>query len=103
MATEQLLHVRVDHGDIGRAVSELEEFVATYPLRERPLGLLMVALYRQGRQADALAAYQRGRRRLIDEMGLDPSTPPRRQSASTSNPDDPSSSRLPGSSAIAAL
>jgi predicted ATPase/DNA-binding SARP family transcriptional activator len=51
---------------------ELERLVAEYPLRERLWRLLMLGLYRGGRQADALAAYQRARVMLADELGLEP-------------------------------
>ena len=54
-------------------VSELERLVREHPLRERLHGQLMLALYRAGRQADALEAYQRARRTLMDELGLEPS------------------------------
>jgi Bacterial transcriptional activator domain len=54
-------------------VSELERLVREHPLRERLQGQLMLALYRAGRQADALEAYQRARRTLMDELGLEPS------------------------------
>jgi DNA-binding SARP family transcriptional activator len=54
-------------------VPELERLVGQYPLRERLRAQLMVALYRSGRQADALAAYQNARRTLVDELGLEPS------------------------------
>jgi DNA-binding SARP family transcriptional activator/DNA-binding beta-propeller fold protein YncE len=57
------------HGDV---IAELETLVRQHPLRERLRGQLMVALYRCGRQADALAAYQEGRRTLVDELGLEP-------------------------------
>ena len=53
-------------------VPELEALVREHPFRERPLGPLMLALYRAGRQAEALAAYQAGRRRLAEELGLEP-------------------------------
>jgi YVTN family beta-propeller protein len=53
-------------------VGELEELVACYPLRERLRGQLMLALYRSGRQAEALEAYQAGRRTLVDELGIEP-------------------------------
>ena len=54
-------------------VSELESLTGEHPLRERLRELQMLALYRSGRQAEALAAFQTFRRRLVDELGLDPS------------------------------
>jgi YVTN family beta-propeller protein len=59
------------HADL---VGELERLVADHPLRERPRGQLMLALYRSGRQAEALQAYQDGRRLLAEELGLEPGT-----------------------------
>ncbi len=53
-------------------IGELEAAVASHPYQERLWELLITALYRAGRQADALAAYQRIRSRLADELGLDP-------------------------------
>jgi YVTN family beta-propeller protein len=53
-------------------VGGLEALVALHPHRERLLGQLMLALYRCGRQSDALAAYRRGRDALNDELGLEP-------------------------------
>jgi DNA-binding SARP family transcriptional activator len=53
-------------------VPELEQLIAAEPLRERPYGQLMLALYRDGRQADALEAYQRARKILSQEVGLQP-------------------------------
>jgi predicted ATPase/DNA-binding SARP family transcriptional activator len=54
-------------------VEELETLVRAHPFRERFWRLLMLALYRAERQADALAAYQRARSVLVDELGLEPS------------------------------
>jgi YVTN family beta-propeller protein len=53
-------------------VDELQALVATHPLRERLHGQLMIALYRSGRQAEALAVYQAARRTLVEELGLEP-------------------------------
>jgi DNA-binding SARP family transcriptional activator len=57
------------HGDI---VAELEELITDHPFRERLRGQLMLALYRAGRQADALSLYQETRRELADELGIEP-------------------------------
>ena len=56
------------------AVAELEAHVRTHPLGEHGCELLALGLYRAGRQADALAVLQATRRRLADELGIDPST-----------------------------
>jgi WD40 repeat protein/DNA-binding SARP family transcriptional activator len=53
-------------------VGELENLVAAHPLRERLWEYLIVALYRAGQQADALAAYQRVRFRLVEDLGIEP-------------------------------
>jgi YVTN family beta-propeller protein len=57
------------HADL---IGELERLVSEHPLRERPRGQLMLALYQSGRQAEALQAYQDGRRLLAEELGLEP-------------------------------
>jgi predicted ATPase/DNA-binding SARP family transcriptional activator len=56
----------------GQLVPELERLVVEQPLREHLRAQLMLALYRAGRQADALAVYQRARKTLVDELGIEP-------------------------------
>ncbi len=80
------LEARVD-GDLalGRhdaLTAELEQLAGEYPLRERLHGQLMLALYRCGRQAEALAAYRRARDLLAAELGIDPGEPLQRLHAS---------------------
>lgn len=72
-ATESRLEALLALGEHAAALAELQAFVDANPLRERPRAQLMLALYRSGRQADALDAYQQARRTLVDELGLDPS------------------------------
>ena len=72
-AAEQQLELDLALGRHREATGELSELVGAYPLRERLWSLLMLALYRSGRQADALRAYERVRRLLREELGLDPS------------------------------
>ncbi len=71
-ALELGIRVRLAAGHHGVAIAELRELLVDQPLREGLWGLLMVALYRSGRQADALVAYQRVRERLVDELGVEP-------------------------------
>lgn len=59
-------------------VPELTDLVAQHPLRERLVGLLMLALYRSGQQARALATYRHTRQLLIDELGIEPAAELRR-------------------------
>lgn len=53
-------------------IGELEESIAAYPMRERLYGQLMIALYRSGRQSEAIGIYDRARRRLLHELGVEP-------------------------------
>ena len=69
---EDQLAARLDLGASRDVIGELEALVNVHPLREGLWALLMVALYRDGRQADALATYKRVRTSLSDELGLDP-------------------------------
>lgn len=71
-AAEDLAEARLGLGEDGVAAGELEQLVAAEPLRERAWELLALALYRGGRQADALRALERLRRTLADELGLEP-------------------------------
>jgi DNA-binding SARP family transcriptional activator/Tfp pilus assembly protein PilF len=70
-----LFEARLDSGEHRQLVPGLEQLVAEHPLDEQIHGQLMLALYRSGRQADALAAYQRLRRTLDEQLGIDPSQP----------------------------
>jgi WD40 repeat protein/DNA-binding SARP family transcriptional activator len=78
VATEERIAVELEIGRHAELVPELETLLARHPLRERLWALLMRALYRSGRQADALAAFRRARGTLDDELGLDPSPDLRR-------------------------
>ena len=74
-AVEARLDADLALGRHAEVVSELEGLAAGHPLRESLTGRLMLALYRSGRQAEALRVYQESRRRLSDELGLEPSEP----------------------------
>jgi DNA-binding SARP family transcriptional activator len=71
-AIEEWIDAELALGRQAGVVGELETLVAKHPLRERLRGQLMVALYRCGRQSAALDTYQAGRRRLGEELGLEP-------------------------------
>jgi tetratricopeptide (TPR) repeat protein len=70
---QALSEARLAAGEHAQLVPELVQMVADYPLDERVHGQLMLALYRGGRQADALAVYHRLRHTLGEELGIDPS------------------------------
>jgi DNA-binding SARP family transcriptional activator len=72
-ALEDRIEADLAAGRHGELVPELEALVARHPLRERLRGQLMLALYRAGRQGDALDAYRRAVRTLDEELGLRPS------------------------------
>jgi hypothetical protein len=69
---EERIELDLAAGRHSALVGELEALVAEHPLRERLRAQLMLALYRSGRQAEALEAFQGGRRLLTDELGLEP-------------------------------
>jgi predicted ATPase/DNA-binding SARP family transcriptional activator len=71
-AIESRLEAEIELGRHTEVVGELERLVAQQPMRERLSELLMLALYRSGRQADALRAYQQARDVLVEELGIDP-------------------------------
>lgn len=71
-ALEARIEADLERGCHAEVIGELEHLVAREPLRERPRGQLMLALYRAGRQADALEVYREGRRALIEELGMEP-------------------------------
>ena len=74
-ALEERIDADLELGGRGEVVGELEGLVAEHPMRERLRGQLMLALYRAGRQAEALQAYHDARQALVEELGLEPSPP----------------------------
>ncbi|MGI5450801.1 AfsR/SARP family transcriptional regulator [Streptomyces sp. CA-243310] len=70
---EEQAEARLDVGEHALLVGELAELVARHPLRERLRAVQLRALYRSGRQSEALAGYEELRARLADDLGLDPS------------------------------
>ena len=72
-ALEERIEADLALGRHARLIPELEELVAREPLRERPRAQLMLALYRSGRQADALELYRQTRETLSEELGIEPS------------------------------
>jgi DNA-binding SARP family transcriptional activator/tetratricopeptide (TPR) repeat protein len=77
-ATEDRIDADLALGWHGKLVPEIEGLVVEHPFRERFRGQLMLALYRSGRQADALGAFRAAREALVEELGIEPG-PPLRQ------------------------
>ena len=77
-ALEDRIEADLARGRHAELVAELEVLVAEHPLRERLRRQLVLALYRAGRQADALEAYRAARAMLIDDLGLEPTPELRR-------------------------
>jgi DNA-binding SARP family transcriptional activator len=71
-AIEDRIEADLASGRAADLVPELEQLIRSHPFRERLRGLLMLALYRSGRQADALEAYRDARLLLAEELGLEP-------------------------------
>lgn len=71
-ANEDCVDLELDLGRHHELVGELSALVEEHPLRERLRGQLMLALYRSGRQAEALQAYRRARQTMIEELGIEP-------------------------------
>jgi SARP family transcriptional regulator, regulator of embCAB operon len=72
-AVEDKLSLGIDIADPVRTIGELKRMSVAHPWRERITELLMLALYRAGRQAEALETYNCARRRLVEELGIEPS------------------------------
>jgi DNA-binding SARP family transcriptional activator len=73
MAVERRIEADIELGRHAEVVAELKTLVVEQPLRERLRGQLMLALYRSGRQAEALQAYREARLTLVEELGIEPS------------------------------
>jgi predicted ATPase/DNA-binding SARP family transcriptional activator len=71
-AQEDRIAAELETGNDARLAAELESLVLAHPLRERLRALLMLALYRSGRQADALGAYKQAREAFVEELGIEP-------------------------------
>ena len=96
VAVEERIEADLVLGRHDDLVGELESLIARNPLRERLRAQLMLALYRSGRQSEALAAYQDARSTLVEELGIEPSRPLRDLHQAILNQDpglDPSAGR----------
>src|SRR6185437_12672574 len=72
VAIEERIEAELALGQHDTLVPELEALTAEHPLRERLRGQQMLALYRAGRQAEALRVYSETRKRLVEELGIEP-------------------------------
>jgi DNA-binding SARP family transcriptional activator len=88
VALEARIEVDLRLGEDAHVVPELEALVAAHPLRERLRAQLMLALYRAGRQTGALDAFADARRRLVDELGVEPGRPLRELHQAILNQDE---------------
>jgi DNA-binding SARP family transcriptional activator/tetratricopeptide (TPR) repeat protein len=87
-AVEDRIQADLALGLDAELVAELETLAGAHPLRERLRGQLMLALYRSGRQGDALAAYRAGREALVEELGIEPGPDVRALEAAMLRQDD---------------
>ena len=71
-ATEEKLTADIELGEHAAAIAELRALLVEHPFRERLAELLMLALYKSGRQAEALYVFDSVRHRLSEELGIDP-------------------------------
>ena len=94
-AEEDLVDARLALGQHDELLPRIERLVEADPLNERRWGQLMTALYRCGRQADALEAYQRARRTLVGALGLEPGPELRRIEAEVLAQSLPAATPLP--------
>ncbi len=102
-AVEDLMAARLGLGETAAAVPELEELVGAHPYRERSWGLLVLALYRAGRQADALGALRGVRERLAADLGIEPGPELRRlEQAVFGQSPDLEAPRAPAAAAVPA-
>jgi DNA-binding SARP family transcriptional activator len=92
---EQRIDAQLELGEHNEAIRVLEGLIAAHPLRERLRGQLILALYRAGRQAEALETYRETRRVLVEELGIEPS-PELRELERAILRQDPSLASAPG-------
>lgn len=102
-ALEDRIGADLDSGEGTDLVAELEQLVSAHPLRERLHAHRILALYRAGRQADALEAYRRARELLLGELGIDPGLELRRLERAVLEQDPALMSVVPTARALSTL